>query len=171
MTSRHASELAGVVAEILTERGDSMAVAESCTAGAIASALASGGSAEQWLRAGLVAYQESVKRSMLGVRSPSLVVAAAAEEMAAGAARLFETRVALATTGVFGDEPVDGIPPTTVTISTLLGADVRTTRHRLADDPEKATEEATELALEQLVDHLEHRPLRHPPSHAAAHEG
>lgn len=167
MTSRHATELAGVVAEILMERDDSISVAESCTAGAVASALASGGSAEQWLRAGLVAYQEPVKRSMLGVRSPSLVVAAAAEEMAAGVAGLFDTHVALATTGVFGDEPVDGIAPTTVSISTLVGADVRTTRHRLADDAEKATEEATELALEQLVDHLQLRPLRHP----VAHEG
>jgi len=158
VTSDRTTELARAVGHRLVERSAVLAVAESCTAGAVAAALAAGGDAETWLRAGLVAYQEPVKRTLLGVRSSSLVVAAAAAEMVRGAAALFETPVALATTGVFGDEAVDGVAPTTVAIATLVGDDVRVADHRLDDDPAAATDQAVDLALGHLIDHLDQRP-------------
>ena len=157
MSSDAITRLAESVADLLLERDEVLAVAESCTAGAVAASLAGGGSAERWLRAGLVAYQEPVKRSLLGVRSQSLVVPRAAEEMARGAARLFDTPVALATTGVFGEEPVDGVEPTTVLIASLVSDDVRVVSHRLDDDPGVATDQAVELALTQLIDDLHRR--------------
>ena len=156
-TADRINALARTVAELLLERGQVMAVAESCTAGAVTSALASGGSAETWLRASLVAYQETVKRELLGVRSRSLVVPAAATEMAHGVTRLFDTPVALATTGVFGSEPVDGVDPTVVIVATLVRGDCVVTRHELDDDPETASDQATEVALTGLVDHLRAR--------------
>lgn len=154
VTSDRTTELAEVVADLLVDRSMVLAVTESCTAGAVTSALAAGGSAERWLRAGLVAYQEPVKRGLLGVRTSSLVTREAAAEMAGGAARLFDTQVALATTGVFGTEPVDGVEPTTVVIATLVVDGIRTARHRLDDDPEVASGQAVELALTQLAEHL-----------------
>lgn len=153
--TERADQLASAIATHLESTVDDLAVAESCTAGAVTAALAAGGSAESWLRAGLVAYQEPVKRALLGVRSSSLVVAEAAAEMALGAARLFDTRVALATTGVLGGDPVDGVEPTTVVVATAVDRDVRTSRYRLVDDPETAVDQAVEVALAQLLDHLD----------------
>jgi len=57
---------------------------------------------------GLVANQDSVKRSFLGVTTKSTLSPDAAAQMALGACRMFDTEVAVATTGVAGDDLEDG---------------------------------------------------------------
>ena len=145
------------VAEKMQRRSITIAVAESCTAGELAEALAGGGQGSRWLRAGLVSYQDVVKRDLLGVTAPSVVTPQAAAEMATGAARLFGTEVAAATTGVLGDEPIDGVEPTTVVIATLVNGDVRVTEHRFDDDPSVASDQAVEEALGQILEHVTDR--------------
>lgn len=53
--------------------GRSVATAESCTAGRIAETLACVPGAVEFLRGGLVAYQEEIKRRLLGVVAESVV--------------------------------------------------------------------------------------------------
>jgi PncC family amidohydrolase len=59
------------VAELLD--GRSIVTAESCTAGRIAEVLARIEEATDWLRGGVVAYREAVKRSLLDVRAESVL--------------------------------------------------------------------------------------------------
>ena len=97
--------------------GRSVACAESLTAGRVASALAMVDGAVDFLRGGVVAYQPAVKASLLGVTADSVLSLAAAEQMARGAARLLEADVAVATTGLAGGEPQDGVDVGTVFIA------------------------------------------------------
>ncbi|HWM21850.1 MAG TPA: CinA family protein [Ilumatobacteraceae bacterium] len=126
-------ELATEAARLLG--GRSIATAESCTAGRLAESLASVDKAVDFLRGGLVAYQDQVKRSFLGVTAESTLSADAAAQMALGACRMFESDVAVATTGVAGDEPADGVPPGTVFIATAVDGVVRVQRYRYEADP------------------------------------
>lgn len=133
-----------------------LACAESCTAGGVAQELAAVGEAADWFAGSLVAYQTAVKRRLLQVEAPSVVSADAAEEMARGAAALFEADVALATTGVLGEQPVDGVAPGTVIVATLVDGEVRTCEYRVHGPPDAECDLATRHACLQLVDHLRH---------------
>ena len=82
--------------------GRTIATAESCTAGRIAEVLACVESAVDFLRGGLVAYQDAVKHDLLGVVAESVLSVEAAAQMAAGAAELFDADVTVSTTGVAG---------------------------------------------------------------------
>ena len=75
--------------------------------------------------------------------------------MAAGAAKLFDAEVTVSTTGVAGDESVDGTPPGTVYIGTSLAGRVATTVNRLAGTPEEICAQARRKALLDLIDRLE----------------
>jgi PncC family amidohydrolase len=134
--------------------GRTLGCAESCTAGSIAARLAASGDAARWFRGGIVAYQTTLKRSLLEVRAPSVLTEQAATEMAIGVTRLLDVEVALATTGVLGDEPVDGVMPGTVLVASAIGGDLRTAHHQVQGDPEERARRATDLALVHLVDHL-----------------
>ena len=80
-------ELARRVAELLD--GRTIATAESCTAGRLAEVLACVEKATDFLRGGLVAYQDEIKRQLLGVTADSVLSIDAAKEMAVGALGLF----------------------------------------------------------------------------------
>jgi nicotinamide-nucleotide amidase len=142
-------DLARRVAELLA--GRSIATAESCTAGRVAEVLAGVEKASDFLRGGLVAYQDEVKRDLLGVRAESVLSAQAAEEMAAGAARLLDADVTVATTGVAGDVSEEGTPPGTVYIATWVDGDVRSATHRFEGTPEEVCDQARDQALQALI--------------------
>ena len=108
-----ASELAHAVARSLD--GRTVATAESCTAGRVMAAFATVAHAAEFFRGGLVAYQESVKRDVLGVEAVSVYSPRAVEQMARGVAALVGADAAVATSGVVGDAPVDGTDPGTTT--------------------------------------------------------
>lgn len=131
------------------------ATAESCTAGRVASALAAGEGAEDFFRGGLVAYQVPVKQGLLGVSSTHVLNLETAEEMAEGVCRLFAAPVAVATTGLAGGEPVDGVPVGTVFIATAVGGRVHAARHWFAGDPEQVCTAAARQALRDLAAALE----------------
>lgn len=131
-----------------------VACAESCTAGRVAAELAAVGDAVHWFAGGLVAYQTGVKRSLLGVEAPSVVTAEAAEEMAHGVIGLLGADVAIATTGVLGDDAVDGVPGGTVFVSTVVDGVARTRRHHVRGSPAERCDRVVGLACEQLAAHL-----------------
>jgi nicotinamide-nucleotide amidase len=134
--------------------GRSVATAESCTAGRIAEALAGVAGAAGFLRGGVVAYQEEVKRRLLDVTATSVFSTDAAVEMAFGACRLLGSDVAVATTGVAGGEPVDGVPAGTVFVATVVDGAVRALEHRFDGTPEQVCAAARRRALLDLLDHL-----------------
>jgi nicotinamide-nucleotide amidase len=99
--------LASVVLERLRRRGQTLAVAESCTGGGLGAALAAVPGASDVFLGGVIAYANAVKQEVLGV-SPELLEAhgavsdPVAQAMAQGARRATGADWALAITGVAG---------------------------------------------------------------------
>ena len=91
----------------LAEKGLTCATAESCTGGGVGSAITavSGSSAVFW--GGVISYDNSVKRDVLGVTEEVLATKGAvssecAAAMAEGARRLLKTDLAVSLTGIAG---------------------------------------------------------------------
>lgn len=99
--------LEGTVLELLAARGQTLALAESCTGGMIASRLVDCAGASQVLLEGHVTYSNEVKQRVLGVSAQTLssegaVSEACAREMAEGARRISGADWALSVTGIAG---------------------------------------------------------------------
>jgi nicotinamide-nucleotide amidase len=109
--------LASVVLAALRQRGQTLAVAESCTGGGLGAALAAVPGASDVFLGGVIAYANSVKQQLLGVPAGTLAVHGAVSDpvalaMAEGACRVTGADWAIAVTGVAGpgggsaDKPV-----------------------------------------------------------------
>lgn len=101
------------VAEILVERGKTLASAESCTGGVIASKFTAMSGASEYFWGGVISYDNSVKENVLGVSRHNLETYGAvseqvARQMAEGVRHLCGTTYGIATTGVAG--PTGGTP-------------------------------------------------------------
>ena len=95
------------------QKGLTLSTAESCSGGALASYLTAIPNASKYFQGSVVAYQNEIKRKVLGVLPSTLkkegaVSEKCAKEMALGAQKLFKTDVAFATTGIAG--PKGGLP-------------------------------------------------------------
>jgi PncC family amidohydrolase len=110
-----------------------VATAESCTGGAVASAITANPGSSGYFRGGVVSYADEVKRDLLAVTDELLaahgaVSAQVAMAMAAGATRALGADMAVATTGVAGpdggtpDKPVGLVY---VAVHDAAGSDVR----------------------------------------------
>jgi nicotinamide-nucleotide amidase len=149
-------DLADAVAGLLTTRGLTLAVAESCTGGLIAKRLTDRPGASAYLLAGVVAYANEAKRRFLGVRSSTLeahgaVSAETAREMAEGARREAGADTAVAVTGIAG--PSGGTPAKpvgTVWIAAAVGERIETRRHHFGGDRSEIRERAAQAALALL---------------------
>jgi nicotinamide-nucleotide amidase len=99
--------LEAVIVRLLTERKQTLALAESCTGGAMAHRLTNVPGASAVLLAGLVTYSNGAKQKFLGVRAETLAVhgavsEAVAREMAEGARQQTGADFALSVTGIAG---------------------------------------------------------------------
>ena len=97
----------GEVHRILSERGLTLAVAESCTGGAVAATFTAMAGASTYFRGGVVAYHNEVKEQLLGVKPESLAAHGAVSEqvvreMAEGARLRLGADYALSTSGIAG---------------------------------------------------------------------
>ena len=106
-------DLAGVVGELLVQRGWTVATAESCTGGSIAAYLTSVSGSSRYVDRGVVAYSNRAKVELLGV--PEALIAehgAVSEPVARAMAEGLRARsgvdVVVATTGIAG--PTGGSP-------------------------------------------------------------
>lgn len=145
--------LPGAIHAILQRERRTAAVAESCTGGAIAAELTSVAGSSNSFMGGIVAYENSVKTEMLGVRPETLqrcgaVSEETAAEMAQGARSRLRADVGIATTGIAG--PGGGSPEKPVGLVWLAVADAertRTARLHLAGDRAAIQRRATVAAL------------------------
>ena len=101
--------LAELVHKTLGARCLTLATAESCTGGAIASQLTAFAGASAYFKGGVVAYSNEVKECALGVRHATLEAHGAVSEetvreMAEGVRQHFGTDLSIATTGIAGPD-------------------------------------------------------------------
>jgi nicotinamide-nucleotide amidase len=107
------ADLAAIVLDLCRERGLTIAVGESCSGGLLGGRLTAISGSSDVFRGGVIAYDNDVKRELLGVSDESLrangaVSESVVREMAAGARRAARANVGLAITGVAG--PTGGTP-------------------------------------------------------------
>ena len=109
-----------VVLQLLRERGQTLAVAESLTGGLIGSRLTGIAGSSDVFRGGITPYDRELKLSLLGCPD----VAAVSEEMATAMAErvcvVLGADVGIAVTGVAGPAPLEGNDPGDVWIATHL---------------------------------------------------
>lgn len=92
---------------LLSARGFTVALAESCTGGLIGSLITDVAGSSDYFLGSTVTYANSAKQNLLGVRSETLlahgaVSAETAAEMAQGARRIFGSDIAASVTGIAG---------------------------------------------------------------------
>ena len=149
-------ELAAIVVAELTERGETVAVAESLTGGQLTSALVDVPGASAVVRGGVVAYATDLKASLLGV-DPDLLAREGAVhhevalQMAAGVRERLAATYGLATTGVAGPDPQDGKPPGLVFVAGAHPGGGGATEERLAGDRAAVRAATVLLGLESLA--------------------
>ena len=122
MTSPAPEPLAELIVTLLTERRQTLAVAESLTGGLLAASLVEVPGASVVFRGGIVAYATDLKSALLGVPVSLLehygaVHADVASAMAEGVRKRLDATFGVATTGVAGPDPADGQPVGTVHIA------------------------------------------------------
>jgi nicotinamide-nucleotide amidase len=148
-----------VVGGMLRARGLSIATAESITAGMVSAALANIPGSSDYLRGGVVAYSLIEKEKLLKVPAALLADGAVnrpvAEAMASGARDLFETDLAVSTTGVSGPGTGGETKPVgTVAIALACGESVISLERRLPGPRAMVRNIATMAALNLVRLHL-----------------
>jgi nicotinamide-nucleotide amidase len=101
--------LDAVVGQMLTERGLTIAVAESCTGGLIASRITDNPGSSTYFAGGVVAYSDAAKSALLGVPAATLEEHGAVSDpvvraMAEGVRERFGVDIGVATTGISGPD-------------------------------------------------------------------
>jgi nicotinamide-nucleotide amidase len=144
---------------LLSGAGWTLATAESLTGGLVAAALTDIPGASVAFRGGVVSYATDLKARLLGVDAAMLaahgpVYAPVAAAMAAGVRERLEATVGVATTGVAGPDPADGIPPGTVHIAISLADDTIVRTIGLAGDRDEVRRLTVERVLGLLLGRL-----------------
>ena len=146
-----------LVGRILKERGQTIATAESCTGGKLASLLNRHAGSSAFYRGSVVAYANDVKMGVLGVQpfedpvSEQVVL-----QMADGARRLMRTDYAIATSGVAGpDGGTEENPVGTVWIAIATPQGTTAKRFQLGKLRDQITDRATQVALIWLLRELQ----------------
>lgn len=111
-----------VVISLLRDRGETLCVAESLTGGGLGAAITAIAGASDVFVGGVIAYQPSIKESLLKVANSLIEVHTVVSEevavaMADGARELLGATWAIATTGVAGPGLVDGHAAGTVWVA------------------------------------------------------
>lgn len=154
--SEDGRELVEVVAQLLSDRRLTLAVAESCTGGLLAARLTSVAGSSAYFDRGWVTYADRAKVETLGVDQALLEAHGAVSEpvaaaLAAGARARARTDIGVGITGIAG--PSGGSPdkPVGLVFIALSGAaGDRVRRVLFVGDRERVRYQATQSALEML---------------------
>jgi nicotinamide-nucleotide amidase len=155
--SSDGGSLEEIVVKLLTERKQTLAVAESCTGGFLAHRITNVPGASVVFLAGYVTYANEAKKGMLGVDPRLISVHGAVSEnvaraMAEGARQQTNATFALATTGIAGPGGGTEEKPVGTVFVALATAGVATQvrSFRFPDDRPTFKELTTQAALEML---------------------
>lgn len=151
--------LVGQIAQFLLHHSETLATAESCTGGRLASHLTAYAGASQWYSSGAITYSEQQKEQLLGVESSliaqyGVVSREVALAMAQGAQKFFGTNHALATTGFAG--PQGGTPEApigTVWVGLALGSKLYAHRLHIREARATLIEHVCREALQLFIHH------------------
>lgn len=142
----------------LTDKGWTLAAAESCTGGLVSSLLTDVPGSSAWFCGGVVAYANTAKRNILGVPQTILDTKGAVSReavlaMARGVSGIFGTAVGMATSGIAGP---DGGSPQKPVGTVWMAWDgpfgVEVVRHHFNGLRTQIKAQAARTALETLLD-------------------
>ncbi len=146
--------------KLLSARGWHLAVAESATGGLIGHLITQIPGSSAYFRGGIIAYANSAKMNLLGVRGESLeqwgvVSPQVALEMAVGATQQLGAEVAISITGIAGPTGATAMKPVGLYYVGLAFPRERWVwRHILDEDRLNNNRAIAHLALEHLVKYL-----------------
>ncbi|APB34433.1 competence damage-inducible protein A [Gloeomargarita lithophora Alchichica-D10] len=151
--------LAQVVGQLLQTRGDTLAVAESCTGGLLGAMITEVAGSSSYFQGGVVSYANGVKEDLLGVPAELLttqgaVSAAVAMAMAVGVRERLATTWGLSITGIAGPGGGSEAKPVGLVYIALAGAGGRVTPWEHRFSPERGREWIRHLSANQALDHL-----------------
>jgi nicotinamide-nucleotide amidase len=146
------------LAALMTLRGKSLSVAESCTGGEIAHLLTLLPGASAYFKGGVVAYSNEAKANVLGVDREIIALHGAVSRqvvtrMAEGVRRLLGTDYAVATSGIAGpDGATPDKPVGTVWIAVATPVTTTARLFHLSPTRERNIARAAMKAIEMLLD-------------------
>jgi nicotinamide-nucleotide amidase len=151
-----------VIVKLLTERRQTLAIAESCTGGYLAHRITNVPGASAIFLGGCVTYSNEAKTAMLGVDARLIATHGAvskqvAQAMAEGARANTKSDFALATTGIAGPDGGSDEKPVGTVFLALAARDrpVSVKKGFFPDDRPTFKELATQAALEMLRQRLQ----------------
>jgi nicotinamide-nucleotide amidase len=154
------ASLAERVHETLLARGETVATAESLTAGLVGAALTTTPGSSATYRGGLIVYATDLKASLAGVPAELLAARGAvdpdvAAALAAGVRERLGASWGLGLTGVAGPDSQDGMPVGTLFVAVADGIEQPTvSRSVLTGDRGAVRLSAVDVALTLFLDRL-----------------
>lgn len=130
-----ATEVASDVGTVLTQRGLTVAVAESLTGGKLANQFAATEGSGEWFAGGVVAYQSDAKHRVLGVPAGPVISKDAVVSMVEGVTALFGAEAGVAASGAGGPEGQEGQAPGTTWIAAGVSGAVEAELHHFSGEP------------------------------------
>lgn len=148
------------VVGLLTEKGLTIATAESCTGGAVASTLVNVAGASGVFNEGFITYSNDAKHKRLGVRVRTLkeygaVSNATAFEMAKGVCEITGADVGISVTGIAGPTGgTDEKPIGLVYIGCCVKRKTKVVENHFSGNRSEIREQSVQTALKLLVECL-----------------
>lgn len=144
------------ISEVLRKKNLSLAIAESCTGGAISNAITNISGASHFFVLGVVAYSAKAKKEVLGVRSTTIkkygvVSKEVAEEMCLKVKKLANADIGIATTGYAS--PGKGIPEEKVGLAYIgvCARNLTVIERKFSGDRMEIKNAITNYTLEKLL--------------------
>lgn len=164
--STRREDLEDVVGRLLTQREQTLAVAESCTGGALGARLTSVSGSSAYFRGGFIAYANDVKTDQLDIGADMIegkgsVSPRVAARMAGAARERIRADFGLGITGIAG--PTGGTPEKPVGLVYIALADesgVQVRQYRFGGDRERVRDWSVRMALDMLRRRLQGIPER-----------
>ena len=141
-------------------RNISIAVAESCTTGLVASNITSISGSSKYFRGGIIAYQNEIKIKILGISKDLIaekteVSAEVTEKMAYNTLLHFDVDFSIATSGYSGPSGGTSINPVgTVFIAVANHSNTVVKRYSFTGDRQRITKQATKEAILLLLSEI-----------------
>jgi PncC family amidohydrolase len=144
------------VGSLLSERGLTLATAESCTGGLLAHRVTNVPGSSAYFLGGFVTYADEAKQVLLGVQEETLrtygaVSGETAEEMARGASARLGADVAVSVTGIAGPTGGSLEKPVGLTYVALTAGDIEWCQRFVWSGDRLANKDASVEAALQLV--------------------